>query len=353
VPGERIDVVWGDNQYGLAHIITKHPEVVDRLPQLLAGMREVKSPVEGRMRFEGGGYVAVVSREWTGQEKTWLLTAFELRGKGGSGPDSPSGLRPAADVQPSLSRYYGEEAGPNGNVGGIAGDGNREIAAIHTQLFAEIDRRITSDREIAEELARGAGLVTGNGDRFSKAQLSSIVRTMVDRNVPIADAFHAAVSRVYAGTDNVGRAVGNFLDSVQSILKTTGLRRLDGIEHTGAPALSRIALPSRTDVDAAWRDLAQRHPEFDEPAIADASKAAEAQPSPASISPEPSARVAAAEKQLAEAEAFYKANEEYVPQEIRDKLDHELAKLDVEASDRAEVIQRGAACLAAAMGAIA
>lgn len=101
-----------------------------------------------------------------------------------------------------------------------------------------------------------------------------------------------------------------------------------------------------------WHELAQRKPDFDEPAIADASKAADAAPEPPSLAREPSARVAAAEKSLAEAEAVYKANEDYVPDEVKAKLDHELAKLDVEASDRAEVIKRGAACLAAAVGVI-
>lgn len=107
------------------------------------------------------------------------------------------------------------------------------------------------------------------------------------------------------------------------------------------------------NVDQSWRELSQRRPEFDEPAAVEASQAAAKLPQPESLSPEPSKRVQAAEKAAAEAEADYKANADYIPDEIKAKVEHELKALEAEGADRAEVIKRGAACLAAAVGAMA
>ncbi|HJT05742.1 MAG TPA: hypothetical protein VJ747_02385, partial [Stellaceae bacterium] len=135
-----IDVVWGratakdaagnvvQRGYGLAHIIADHPELdVARLPELLAQMREVPSPVRGRIRLESDRYGAALSPEWEGVRKHWVITAFGLRGKSGGkgeggGPGGEPGPRPAADLQAPLSRYYGEEgAGPTESLESRAG----------------------------------------------------------------------------------------------------------------------------------------------------------------------------------------------------------------------------------------
>lgn len=235
VPGGRIDVVWGKDGaagYGLAHIVERHPEVITDLPDRLATMRKVD--VWGdRIQLESpdGLQRAAVSTTWAGEHKVWLLTAFEKgRREGEGGPGSPPGLKPSTDVQPSLSRYYGEEAGPTRNI--------------------------------------GEGARAGNGD-------------------------------------------------------------------------------------ADFRTLAERKPDFDEAGALEASRAAERLAEPPSIAGEPSARVAAAERALAEADADYKANEAYIPEDLRAQVERDVAALELEAKDHTEVIQRGAACLAAAMGSMA
>jgi len=72
----RIDVVWGDKEYGLAHILGKHPAIVDDFPTRLAGMHKIFES-KNRIRLWDGTAMAVISREWHGTSKTWLLTAFE------------------------------------------------------------------------------------------------------------------------------------------------------------------------------------------------------------------------------------------------------------------------------------
>lgn len=80
----RIDVIWGDESGGLAHILEKHPDVVPDLPERLAGM-EVVSRSENRIRLSDGKSVAVIRRDLNGAQKDWLLTAFENDGRRGKG----------------------------------------------------------------------------------------------------------------------------------------------------------------------------------------------------------------------------------------------------------------------------
>lgn len=95
----------------------------------------------------------------------------------------------------------------------------------------------------------------------------------------------------------------------------------------------------------AWRRLADTPRDFNEPDVVAASKAAEALPEPASV--EPSKRLQAAQKAEAEAQAAYDAAAEYLPPDLRERIDGQLKALDQEAADTAEVVRRGAACLAA------
>jgi hypothetical protein len=87
-----IDVVWGTKDYGLAHIIAKHPGVVEDLPSRLGRMSKI-SESENRIRLSDGTTIAVISRNWLGEPKTWLLTALEpVTRRGGGSMESPSGL---------------------------------------------------------------------------------------------------------------------------------------------------------------------------------------------------------------------------------------------------------------------
>jgi Barnase-EndoU-ColicinE5/D-RelE like nuclease len=87
VPGP-IDVIWGEHNartgrgYGLLHIASKHPEVLPDLPERLARMRKVFDDGE-RLRLESadGHERAAIARNWHGDPKNWLLTAFDTRAR--------------------------------------------------------------------------------------------------------------------------------------------------------------------------------------------------------------------------------------------------------------------------------
>jgi Zeta toxin len=78
---------------GLAHILSRHPDVVDLLPDRLAQMR-VAERSENRIQLTDGEYTAVVRRTYDSKAKTWLLTAFEGLPRSERGRTaSPSELR--------------------------------------------------------------------------------------------------------------------------------------------------------------------------------------------------------------------------------------------------------------------
>lgn len=75
VPG-RIDLVWGDEKGGLRHILFKHPEIVDGLPDLLSRMK-VETASANRIVLSTPDHRAVVRLTYDGEAKTWLMTAYE------------------------------------------------------------------------------------------------------------------------------------------------------------------------------------------------------------------------------------------------------------------------------------
>lgn len=115
VPG-RIDLIWGDEKGGLAHIVHDHPGVVERLPELLAGMHAFTRS-SNRIRLTDGTYFAIVRLERDGLKKTWLLSAFgpeDRRGGGRTG--SPSGFTgpaqsPGPTAAPNISQGHGAVKG--------------------------------------------------------------------------------------------------------------------------------------------------------------------------------------------------------------------------------------------------
>lgn len=70
----------GRDGFGLAKIVDKHPEVLEDLPALLEAM-EVKSRTDNRVVLESPDHKAVVRLEWDGAAQTWLLSAYQRKGK--------------------------------------------------------------------------------------------------------------------------------------------------------------------------------------------------------------------------------------------------------------------------------
>jgi hypothetical protein len=84
-----IDLVWGkagtgeSNGYGLSKLIEFHPEVVDDLDKIIYSL-PIKSQSENRVILESEKYRAIISQEYLGEKKEWLLNAFEFKNESGS-----------------------------------------------------------------------------------------------------------------------------------------------------------------------------------------------------------------------------------------------------------------------------
>lgn len=80
----EIGDIWGkegtakSDGFGLARILKFHPEVVNRLQDVLSDM-VVRTRSKNRVNLESEKHRATVRLEWDGKAKQWLLTAFEKR----------------------------------------------------------------------------------------------------------------------------------------------------------------------------------------------------------------------------------------------------------------------------------
>ena len=83
----NISLVWGNEKYGLEHILSRHPDVLDGLQKHLEAMHVVSSS-SNRIVLESDTHKAVVSK-MLGDEKTpqWLLTAYEKKTAPGGSSD--------------------------------------------------------------------------------------------------------------------------------------------------------------------------------------------------------------------------------------------------------------------------
>ena len=91
-----IDIVWGKNDpktnkgFGLKHIIEKHGKeirqagfkVEDFIPIVVqfGDFKEEKSTQKHKV-FESKLFRFVIQTQWNGEDKNWLLTAFDIRKK--------------------------------------------------------------------------------------------------------------------------------------------------------------------------------------------------------------------------------------------------------------------------------
>ncbi|MCA1989608.1 MAG: hypothetical protein LDL07_10775, partial [Desulfarculus sp.] len=79
-----VDLVWGEGGprgFGLAHILEKHgEEVVREIPRIFASGEVIQVPKRpGRLYVETPGHMAVIRLDWDGQEKRWLVTAYDKK----------------------------------------------------------------------------------------------------------------------------------------------------------------------------------------------------------------------------------------------------------------------------------
>jgi hypothetical protein len=79
-----IDLVWGkegtgaSDGYGLSKLIKFHPEVISDLQGVISSLSKVSETSSNkRIQLESKDHKAAVRLEWNGEQKAWLLTAFE------------------------------------------------------------------------------------------------------------------------------------------------------------------------------------------------------------------------------------------------------------------------------------
>ncbi len=72
-----IDVVYGGKKHGLAKIAARHPEVLGDLQGIFDQLEEDKDKhTDNSIQLTNEKYHALVRRNWKGDPKVWLLTAF-------------------------------------------------------------------------------------------------------------------------------------------------------------------------------------------------------------------------------------------------------------------------------------
>lgn len=71
-----IDLFWGDENVGYLKIMTKHPEVIGKIQDVL-DESEVVSISPNRINLESKQFRSVIRLDWNGKVKNWLLTSFD------------------------------------------------------------------------------------------------------------------------------------------------------------------------------------------------------------------------------------------------------------------------------------
>jgi hypothetical protein len=127
VPG-LVDVIWGNERGGLAHIRQKHPEILrDDFADEFQNMR-VLSVDPGKIRMQSDKTGAVVALDYSNARKRWLLTAYDLKesrprgdasqpaelpGRAAQSPDQPAGESiPPAPSGGKGTKLYSNPADP-------------------------------------------------------------------------------------------------------------------------------------------------------------------------------------------------------------------------------------------------
>ena len=249
-----VDLVWGNERYGLAHIIDQHPEVVDELPSIVEKLPVRQRPEEtGNNRFvlEDDLHRAIVSPDFDGVEKRWLVTAFERKSPGGQtsrrDPLSPDGGSTGAGSD-DIGRV-----GPSGNAAMRVESGGPELVGPAVDdlppipegftLEPSIGRTLrTDERPSPEQLAQ---LAEGVDPRSVLPRPSNIVEDLAEaqranpgtvRQLEAPDEFAELNVRRIPSAKDVSRwtSVRGPLDLTQTLRTYGGIRDEGGnLRHLG------------------------------------------------------------------------------------------------------------------------
>lgn len=230
-------------------------------------------------------------------------------------------------------------------------DRHQVISALHDEIEAtsgvphqKIDPRL-EDRVVE--------IVTREGEQDVLAAFERAIMEDAERYEGLANARreNPATADIPGWDDHVGPAASRdgAVDPGQrgaGGLPAGGAGAGDGGQPRDAGLSDRAPpqaqLDQRVSQDDAWRQLATRQPDYDDPDVVAASKAAEAvQPPPTKLDE----RVAASEKAEAFAKQMYDMFAHRLPEEDRTRLDDLIKKIEDDNEARETAIVRGGSCL--------
>lgn len=163
-----IDVMWGEapstpggnDGYGLAKIVAKHPEVLERLPELLAEM-DVRSLSPNRIILESADNKAAIRLDYEGQQKTWLLSAYAK-----AAPETAVYPRAASKGQAGSP-----DAGRGDKIGDPAAGGNAGETFDPTPHLPAARQYLAGNGSLRPEaVGRALGLPPAEAERVLGAQ---------------------------------------------------------------------------------------------------------------------------------------------------------------------------------------
>jgi hypothetical protein len=178
---EPIDVIWGDKDHGLAHIVARHPEVLPDLPERISRMQKVwEDNHRIRLQSPDQSEIAVLRTDYDGEHKVWLLSAYDRTARrGGETPESPPGL-------PGPTR----SSTPPGNTNVGNPDSNNKAAAAHAPELPTPEQIADNRARVADFLNRvgvpphviGAAEIDAAARRIGTPPLPDAIETAALRN---------------------------------------------------------------------------------------------------------------------------------------------------------------------------
>ncbi|MBB4155314.1 endonuclease YncB(thermonuclease family) [Sphingomonas jinjuensis] len=155
----NLDLVWGNDRYGVKRVLDEDPAAAERLPEIIASLpvREKPSDGSGRWVLENDQYRAVVSPDHNGPVKRWVVSSFDnktlppIDAEAGALPALPDGMQLVARERDSIDMRASDErptlTGPEmaGNADGTA---PRPLTADATRAERLADAERLSSRDV-------------------------------------------------------------------------------------------------------------------------------------------------------------------------------------------------------------